>query len=41
MIQEGQIILFRFPYADRKEPKLRPAFVIRQLPGAYEEALIV
>jgi len=40
MIQEGQIILFRFPYADRKDPKLRPALVIRQLPGAYEDWLI-
>jgi mRNA interferase MazF len=40
MIQEGQIVLFRFPYADRKEAKLRPALVIRQLPGAYEDWLI-
>jgi mRNA interferase MazF len=40
MIQEGQIVLFRFPYADRKEAKLRPALVIRKLPGAYEDWLI-
>ena len=40
MIQEGQIVLFRFPYADKKEGKLRPALVIRQLPGSYEDWLI-
>jgi mRNA interferase MazF len=40
MIQEGQIVLFRFPYADQKEGKLRPALVIRELPGAYEDWLI-
>ena len=40
MIREGQIVLFRFPYADRKERKLRPALVVRRLPGAYEDWLI-
>ena len=40
MIHEGQIVLFRFPYADRKEAKLRPALVIRQLPGASDDGLI-
>jgi mRNA interferase MazF len=40
MIKEGQIVLFRFPYADRKELKLRPALIIRNLPGAYEDWLI-
>ncbi|MBU0989514.1 MAG: type II toxin-antitoxin system PemK/MazF family toxin [Proteobacteria bacterium] len=40
MIPEGQIVLFRFPHADHKEGKLRPALVIRQLPGAYEDWLI-
>ena len=40
MIREGQVVLFRFPYADQKEGKLRPALVIRQLPGAYEDWLI-
>ncbi len=39
MIREGQIVLFRFPYADHKEGKLRPALVIRQLPGVYEDWL--
>lgn len=40
MIQEGQIVLFRFPYTDQKEGKLRPALVIRELPGTYEDWLI-
>ena len=40
MIQEGQIVLFRFPYADRKDGKLRPALIVRQLPGAYDDWLI-
>jgi mRNA interferase MazF len=40
MIHEGQIVLFRFPYADRKETKLCPALIIRKLPGAYEDWLI-
>jgi mRNA interferase MazF len=40
MIREGQIVLFRFPYADQKEEKLRPALVIRDLPGDYEDWLI-
>ncbi len=33
MIREGQVALFRFPYSDQKEKKLRPALVIRQLPS--------
>ena len=40
MIQEGQIVLFRFPYSDGKESKLRPALVIRQLPGTHGDWLI-
>jgi mRNA interferase MazF len=40
MIREGQIVLFQFPYADHKKGKLRPALVIRRLPGAYEDWLI-
>ncbi len=40
MIREGQIVLFLFPYADHKEGKLRPALVIRQLPGSYDDWLI-
>ena len=40
MIREGQIVLFRFPYADLREAKLRPALVIRQLPGIHDDWLI-
>ena len=40
MIREGQVVLFQFPFADQKQGKLRPAIVIRQLPGAYEDWLI-
>lgn len=40
MIREGQVVLFRFPHTDQREGKLRPALVIRQLPGAYEDWLI-
>lgn len=40
MIREGQIILFRFPQADQVSGKLRPALVIRKLPGPYNDWLI-
>lgn len=40
MIQEGQIVLFRFPYTDQREGKLRPALIVRQLPGAHDDWLI-
>jgi len=40
MISEGQIILFRFPRTDQQSGKLRPALVIRKLPGRYEDWLI-
>ena len=37
MIREGKIILFRFPQADQSSGKLRPALVIRKLPGKYDD----
>ena len=40
MIEEGQIVLFRFPQTDQTEGKLRPALLIRQLPGQYDDWLI-
>jgi mRNA interferase MazF len=40
MIAEGQIILFRFPQTDQQSGKLRPAVVVRKLPGRYEDWLI-
>lgn len=40
MINEGQIVLFRFPQTGHEEGKLRPALIIRKLPGKYEDWLI-
>ncbi|RPH53014.1 MAG: type II toxin-antitoxin system PemK/MazF family toxin [Desulfobacteraceae bacterium] len=40
MIAEGQVILFRFPQTDKTEAKLRPALVLNQLPGPYNDWLI-
>ena len=40
MIQEGQITLFRFPQTDLTVGKLRPALVLRKLPGPYDDWLI-
>ncbi len=40
MILEGQVVLFKFPQTDQEEGKLRPALVIRALPGKYDDWLI-
>jgi mRNA interferase MazF len=40
MISEGQIVLFRFPQTDQATGKLRPALVIRRLPGPHNDWLI-
>ena len=40
MIAEGQIVLFRFPQTVLQSGKLRPALVIRKLPGRYEDWLL-
>ena len=40
MIEDGQVVLFRFPTSDLKAGKLRPALVIRKLPGEYDDWLI-
>lgn len=40
MIAEGQIVLFKFPQTDQQEGKLRPALVLRELPGKYNDWLI-
>ena len=37
MICEGQIVLFTFPQTDQSAGKLRPALVVRSLPGVHEE----
>ncbi len=40
MIEDGQIVLFTFPQTDQSIGKLRPALVLRSLPGAYDDWLI-
>ncbi|MEK6726523.1 MAG: type II toxin-antitoxin system PemK/MazF family toxin [Deltaproteobacteria bacterium] len=40
MIQEGQITLFRFPQTNQAAGKLRPALVLRKIPGPYDDWLI-
>jgi len=40
MVKEGHVVLFRFPQTDLKEGKLRPALVIKKLPGEYDDWLI-
>ena len=40
MIKEGYIVLFRFPFTDQLSCKLRPALVIRKIPGLYDDWLI-
>lgn len=40
MIQEGQIVLFQFPQTNLTNGKLRPALVVRRLPGDYKDWLV-
>lgn len=40
MKEPGQIVLFRFPRADLSEGKLRPALLLSEVPGLYEDWLI-
>lgn len=40
MIHEGEIVLFRFPQTNHTTGKLRPALVLRKLPGRYEDWMI-
>ena len=40
MIEEGDVALFRFPRTDLQKGKLRPALVIKRVPGEYEDWLI-
>jgi mRNA interferase MazF len=36
----GQVALFRFPFADRPQEKLRPALLISRLPGKHDDWLV-
>jgi mRNA interferase MazF len=40
MIQEGQIVLFTFPQTNQAEGKMRPALVVRSLPGPHDDWLV-
>jgi len=40
MTAEGQVVLFRFPRTDQVAGKLRPALVLRGLPGPYHDWLV-
>jgi len=40
VIREGQVVLFRFPQTDQTAGKLRPALVLRRLPGPHDDWLI-
>jgi mRNA interferase MazF len=40
MIREGQVVLFRFPQTDQAATKLRPAVVLRRVPGPFEDWLV-
>jgi mRNA interferase MazF len=37
--EAGQVVLLRFPYADLREGKLRPALLLCKLPGKYDDWL--
>jgi len=40
MVREGKVVLFRFPQTNQTSGKLRPALVIRDVPGLHEDWLI-
>jgi len=40
MVRERQVVLFRFPQTNQSVGKLRPALVIRDVPGPHEDWLI-
>lgn len=40
MTEEGHVVLFRFPQTDHKNGKLRPALILRKLPGKFQDWLI-
>lgn len=40
MSRAGQIVLFRFPQTDLKPGKLRPAVLVSEVPGPYDDWLI-
>ena len=40
MIATGDIVLFRFPQTDLRIGKLRPALLLKELPGELDDWLV-
>ena len=40
MVREGKVVLFSFPQTNQTRGKLRPALVIREVPGPHVDWLI-
>ena len=40
MIKEGQVVLFSFPESNLEKNKLRPALILKRLPGKFDDWLI-
>jgi mRNA interferase MazF len=40
MISEGHVVLFKFPSTSQKAGTLRPALILKRLPGKYNDWLI-
>lgn len=40
MIRERQVVLFRFPQTNQTSGKMRPALIIRKVPGSHADWLI-
>ena len=40
MKKAGQVVVYRFPQTDLEDGKLRPALLLGQLPGEYDDWLI-
>ncbi len=40
IVQDGQVVLIRFPEPDQSTGKLRPVLVVRRLPGRYDDWLV-
>ena len=40
MIEEGQIVLFAFPQTDQVAGSLRPALIVRSIPGSRDDWLV-
>lgn len=40
MKEAGQVVIYRFPQTDSEEGKLRPALLLGELPGEYNDWLI-